>query len=63
MKVHVQGLGTMDIPQDSLVSDLVASMDKHLDSVIVIMESKPVPLDTPLKEGDTLRVLSVVSGG
>ncbi|MFO8109021.1 MAG: MoaD/ThiS family protein [Thermoplasmata archaeon] len=63
MKIEVKGVGNVTVPPESRVSDVVRDLNHHLDAVIVVKDGKPVPLDEQLKNGDTLKVLSVVSGG
>lgn len=63
MEIFVEDNGSIDVPQKSIVSDIVQKLDYHLDAVIVVKNGTPLPLDTTLKEGDRLKILSVVSGG
>ncbi|GEM_PF-1968478 len=63
MEINVEGVGNVRMSTDSHVSDLVKELDHHLDAIIVVKDGRPVPLDHPLEDGDTIKVLSVVSGG
>ncbi len=63
MKIEIKGEGPIDVPEGSEVSDVIESLDYHVDSVIVTSDGEPVPLDDEVKENMTLKILSVVSGG
>jgi|YelNatPaOPRAMG01_1025707.scaffolds.fasta_scaffold09346_8 sulfur carrier protein ThiS len=53
----------MTLEEDAVVFDLLKRLDLRPDSWIVIRNGKAIPEDTPLKDGDSLRLLSVISGG
>lgn len=61
--MDVEGEGVVTLEPRKSVSDLVKMLDYHLDSVIVLDEGEPLPLDKELKDGMKLKILSVVSGG
>ncbi len=63
MKVKVKGEGDINLQKGSDVSSLVKELDYHLDSVIVLSDDEPLPLDHDLKEEMELKIISVVSGG
>jgi len=63
MKVKIEGKGSVEIPEGSQVLTVVKKLDYHMDSVIVLSEGEPIPLDDELEENMTLKVLPVVSGG
>ncbi|MFO7792774.1 MAG: MoaD/ThiS family protein [Candidatus Saliniplasma sp.] len=63
MKVDVEGEGVVKLEPGKLVSDLVKKLDHHQDSVIVLNDGEPLPLDEELDEDMNLKVVSVVSGG
>lgn len=63
MKVEVEGDGYVDLPEGSDISDLVEKLGHHQDSVVVLEDERPLPLDKELKDEEKLKVISVVSGG
>lgn len=63
MKVNLEGKGPLEVSEGSTVKDIVDRLDHHIDSVIVVNEGSPVPLDEEVEEGQNLKVISVVSGG
>ncbi|MBS3781663.1 MAG: MoaD/ThiS family protein [Candidatus Thermoplasmatota archaeon] len=63
MKVEVEGEGKVEVPEESQVSTVVKKLDYHLDSVIVLSEGEPLPLDEKVEEDITIKILPVVSGG
>jgi len=63
MKVDVEGEGEITLESGKSVSDLVSKLDHHQDSVIVLRDGEPLPLDEKLEDGMKLKVVSVVSGG
>lgn len=63
MKVKIEDQGKIKIPEGSKVSTVVEKLDHHLDSVVVLSEGKPVPLEEEVKEDMALKVVPVVSGG
>lgn len=63
MKVKVEGEGEIEVPENSEVSSLVNKLGYHLDSVIVLENEEPLPIDSNLEDGMHLKIISVVSGG
>ncbi|OYT44009.1 hypothetical protein B6U90_06030 [Thermoplasmatales archaeon ex4484_6] len=68
LKVNLPRQGremTREMRPESLVSDLIMSLELPPDGVIVLCDGVPVPLDTPLSEikGNTVDVIDVASGG
>ncbi len=63
VRVEIENDGPIEVPKGSDVSDVIQSLDYHIDSVIVLSDGEPVPLDDEVKEDMTLKILSVVSGG
>lgn len=49
--------------KDATALDLLRKLDLRPDSWIVVREEKAIPDDAPLKDGDSLTLLSVISGG
>ena len=63
MKVDVEGEGEITLESGKLISDLVSKLDHHQDSVVVLKDGEPLPLDKKVEDGMKLKVVSVVSGG
>ncbi len=63
MKVKVEGEGEIEVQENSEVSSLVNRLGYHLDSVIVLENEEPLPIDSNLEDGMELKIISVVSGG
>ncbi len=63
MKVNVKGQGEVEFEDGMSISDLVEKLDYHKDSVIVLKDDEPTPLDEDLEDGMSLKIISVVSGG
>ncbi len=54
---------TIDLPDESTALDLFKALNMRPDNWIVARDDKVIPDDSPLKEGDSISLLSVVSGG
>jgi len=54
---------TVDLKTDARVFDLLKALDLRPDAWIAIRDDKAIPDDAPLEDGDSIRLLSVVSGG
>jgi len=54
---------TVELKSKATVIDLLRELDLRPDSWIVVRDEKAIPEDAPLKDGDSLRLLSVISGG
>lgn len=54
---------SIDLPDESTALDLFKALNMRPDNWIVARNDKVVPDDSPLEEGDSIRLLSVVSGG
>ncbi len=63
MKVKIEGEGKIEIPEGSKISTVVEKLDHHLDSVVVLRDGRPVPLDDEVEEDMDLKIIPVVSGG
>lgn len=53
----------VDIPEGASGVDLLKSLGLAPDAHILVRGDVPIPLDEPLREGERVRVISVVSGG
>ena len=51
------------LDRDATALDLLRKLDLRPDIWIVVRDGKAIPEDAPLKDGDLLRLLSVISGG
>jgi len=51
------------LPDGSTVENMLDSLGLYPDAHIVVRGKVPVPLGTPLMDGDRLRVIKVASGG
>lgn len=54
---------TVELPTNSTGLALLKAMALAPDAHLVVRGDAPLPLDEPLTDGETLTVLSVVSGG
>ncbi len=69
MKVKVQILPSkketkaLDLPERATVEDAVRVLGLLPDGWIAVRANTPVPSDETLREGDSLKLFSVVSGG
>ncbi len=63
MKVNIEDEGKVKVPEGSRVSAVIEKLDHHIDSVIVLRDGEPLPLDHELEENMDLKILPVVSGG
>ena len=53
----------LDLPEDAVADDAPRACGIRPELVIVFRDGRPVPGDAPLREGDAVRILRVVSGG
>ncbi len=51
------------LPEGSTVETMLDSLGLYPDAHIVVRGKIPVPVDSPLVNGDQLRVVKVASGG
>jgi sulfur carrier protein ThiS len=69
MKVKVELLPTkketktLRMRAGSTVEDAIRFLKLHPEAWIPILKGSPVPLDEALRDGDTLKLISAVSGG
>lgn len=54
---------SIDVPADATVADLLRALDIRRDLVVVFRADRPIPDSDRVADGETLRVLRVVSGG
>ena len=69
MKVKVRLLPTrkttktLELGDQATVEDAIRALGLYPDAWIATRGEAPVPLDEPLRDGDFLKLISVVSGG
>lgn len=54
---------TLQVPAEATVLETLRLAGVHPDSCIVLRGDDPVPVDSPIRPGETLEVVQVVSGG
>jgi sulfur carrier protein ThiS len=54
---------SVELPDGATALDLFQSLNMRPDNWIVSRDDRVIPDDSPLKDGDSIRLLSVVSGG
>jgi sulfur carrier protein ThiS len=68
MKINLEHAGsstseTLELEAGSTVQDVLDSLGIHYSFVITLIGDDPAPLDQELEDGDTLKIITVVSGG
>ncbi len=53
----------VDLPASATADDATRALGIRPDLVLVFRNERPIPGDTPLLEGDRIRILRIVSGG
>lgn len=54
---------TVTMADDSRVDDLLHELDMMPDTVIVLKDDTPIPIDAQLPQDQTLHIIRVSSGG
>ena len=54
---------SIELPEVSTALDLFKALNMRPDNWIVSRDDRVIPDDSPLNDGDSIRLLSVVSGG
>jgi len=54
---------SVDLEEGSTVEQLVRALSYLPDGWIAVRGGQPIPMDEELKDGDEVRLVSVVSGG
>lgn len=52
-----------DVPASATGADLLEELGIPTESVLLFRGDDPLPIDEALQEGETLRILRIVSGG
>jgi sulfur carrier protein ThiS len=69
MKVTVQLLPsgkkakTLELQKGARAEDAIRALGLYPDAWIPVRGDEPIPVDEPLKEGERLKLIAVVSGG
>lgn len=69
MRVHVCRVPrpnveqSLDVRDGARVFEVLRAAQIPPDSVVVVRDDRPLPVDAPVRDGDRLRVVSVYSGG
>ena len=68
MQVHVKLINdkknhTLNVPASATPFDTLKKLQIPPDTVIVMRDGAPIPIDSKLKSDDELEVIRVVSGG
>ena len=53
----------VELPNGATGFDLLTSLHFAPDAHLLVRDAEPVPLDEPLRDGEKVRVIPVVSGG
>ncbi len=54
---------SLKIEKDATVMDILERLQLSPDIVVVMRLGRPIPIDSPVNEGDELKIVRVVSGG
>jgi len=54
---------SVEVPKGATVLDLLKRLDMRPDNWIASRDGRAIPDDSELRDGDSIRLLSVVSGG
>lgn len=54
---------SVELPDGATALDLFKALSMHPDNWIVSRDDRVIPDDSPLQNGDSIKLLSVVSGG
>ena len=54
---------SVPLADGSTAADLLASLHLLPDTHIFLRDNAPIPIDEPLKEGDSIKMIRVASGG
>lgn len=53
----------LELPEDARADDAPRALGIRPELVLVFRDERPLPADAPLRDGDRIRILRVVSGG
>lgn len=53
----------VELPKGATAEEAIRKLDLYPDAWIPVRNNTPVPLDTPLKDGEEMKLIAVVSGG
>ena len=58
-----QPVEEMELEAGSTIQNVLDRLSTHYSFVITLIGDDPAPLDQELEDGDTLKIITVVSGG
>ncbi len=61
--VQADKMQTVELPPDATGLDLLERLKLAPDAHLMLRGDLPIPVDEPLRDGDLVRILVVVSGG
>jgi len=53
----------VEVAEGAKVEDVIRALGLRPDGWIAVLDDIPLPSDEPLREGDAIKLISVVSGG
>jgi sulfur carrier protein ThiS len=54
---------SIELPKGAIIIDLLKALNLRPDNWIASRDGRAIPDDSPLADGDSIKLLSVVSGG
>ena len=52
-----------NVGSEGTIASALRSMDRMPDTFLFFVDERPVPMDTPLEDGMTIKAIKVASGG
>ena len=53
----------VEVVDNSSIQDILRKLSINLDTCLTLIENKPAPIDSILKDGQTVKLIEVISGG
>lgn len=68
MKVHVTNFDNkspveLEVDDNSTAYDILKKLELTPDTMIVLRNDQPIPIDEELNENDKIKIIQVISGG
>jgi sulfur carrier protein ThiS len=54
---------TIDLEKGSTIQDVLSKINMKPDTLIVMNENKPMPIDDEISDGEELTIIQISSGG
>ena len=54
---------TIELSKNAIVQDVLEKINLKPDTIVIMKENKPIPIDEELKDGEELTIIQVSSGG